>query len=239
MRRPFPPVPIPEDMLDPLTLNGVQPSPYDTRYKNRFGQVFTLGPIESSGIKAQSEYLSEWVVKLLPPNDTIANIAGDNTFAFTAIVMGGYDAEQFTEYELTNVAGQVAIPLVGIALGVHGRLIQLAIARNSPSSTIKLSVQGAIVPGRPSLSNLNMPLTVPAGDTVTSGIPHFATKFWINGTVAAGDTLLQIGPGGTTVQSIVLLAGQVGPFPIHPGAIAIRYGSAAAKIIVAGYEVIS
>lgn len=231
--------PIPGDMLDPLNRPGVQPGPHEVRYHNRFGKTMELEAAGRDAVKAQAEYISEWVIKILPPAESIRAIVGDDTFDTFAFVFANYDGDQFREYEPVAENDYLRIPLTGIALGVHGRMIECSLVRRAASAANKLIMQVAIVPGRPSLSFINRALDVPAiaPNTATTGIPHFATRFWINGLVAAGDTLVQLGPGGVALQTVTLLAGQSGPFPIHPDAIQIRYGSPAPKMIVVSFEV--
>lgn len=239
-----PPIPIPKDMLDPRALPGYQPSPFDVRYHNNPGKTFELGNPGRDATRAESEYISEWCVKLLAPPETLLSVAAGEGFGFKTQLSVRHFGEQFLEYQPSVQANAqpLEIPVYGVCIGVHGRVIDCVILREfvgGAGSLLKLQV--AIVPGRPSLSYINRPLTVQGGLGAFPqvAIPTFATRFCIFGQVDAGDIItMRSVSGAGSLQTIPV--GAVGQYlPIYPSAGFIAYSSAVNKEMTVGFEILS
>lgn len=238
--------PLPSER-DPRTMPGFQPSPFDVRRRVSCGKTFQLGVDPGGGqkfrdnVKASSEFISEWAVKILIPSEMVTKIAAaEIDYDLKCKLMVRQDGDQFTEYQPAfNLNYEnLDIPLVGQCLGVHGREIDLVMERPTAGGGL-LIVQAAIVQGRPSLSFVNRKLTVVGGAGAASvSIPVFATRFSVFGTADVGDVLTQRDPGNIAVQTVTVPAGGFCCLlPIHPDAAFIGYTSANNKEIAVGFEV--
>lgn len=238
--------------LDPRELTGVQPHPEDIRFKLNPGKTFSLGPAVPptdfidqpyDNVQNQSEFITEWTVKILPPAETVAQVAAGEGYGMRVQLLANYHGDQFTEYQPADNPAYLplTIPIVGQVIGVHGRFINCRIDRNDPGATGKLKIQAAIVPGRPSRSEINRTIGLTPAVEGAVNIPTFATRFCVFGSFVAGDTVNQRSPGGGSVQLIAWLPDYVGRWlPISPEASAISYLSAGpGKTIVVGFEIIS
>lgn len=228
--------------LDPRDLPGYQPSPADIRYRINPGKTIELTNGSKDGVKAVSEYISEWVVKLLVPPESIASVAAGEGYGIFQQLYVRHNGEQFTEYQtvVSPNALPLAVPLVGQCIGVHGRSIDMMFSRVAPGATGVLKIEAAIVPGRPSYSWLNRSLSVAGGLGVVNlvAIPAFATKFQIFGPIDMGDIIRIVPASGVGFVQIVPAGGSV-PFPFHPLGAFIGYSSANNKELSVGFEIIS
>jgi len=239
-----PPIPIPKDMLDPRDLPGYQPSPFDVRYPKNPGVTLELGNDDGGrAVSAASEYVSEWCVKLLPPPESVLEVAGGEGYGFRSLLQVRHYGDQFTEYQPIVQPNQntLRIPLVGVCIGVHGRSIDCRITRIAPGASGKMKLQAAIVPGRPSLSIFNLALSVGGGLAVNNliAIPTFATRFSIFGQLDAGDIVQMMSASG--LGSLLSVTAPVldGFWPIHPDAAFISYSSAVNKELAVAFEILS
>jgi len=241
----FPPIPIPQDMLDPSQLSGYQPSPFDLRSKVNPGATFELGNPESRSVRASSEYISEWCVKILPAQETINRVAaGETEYGFSAKISVRHFGEQFLEYQpvLQPVQTPLEVPIFGQCIGVHGREIDFTVQRSfvGPVTAPKLVMQAAIVPGRPSLSFFSRQVTVVAGLATNNpvAIPTFATRVAFFGTLDAGDFIRFLTPASGAILTAPV--SQLGQYvPLHPGSAFVSYSSAVGKSMAVGFEIFS
>ena len=234
---------------DPRTMPGFQPSPFDIRRRVSCGKTFQLG-VDPGGatkfrdnVKASSEFVSEWAIKILIPSEMVTKIAAaEITYDLKCKLLVRQDGDQFTEYQpaFNPNYENLDIPLVGQCIGVHGREIDLVMERPTAGGGL-LIVQVAIVQGRPSFSYFNRSLTVVGGAGAASvSIPVFATRFQVLGTADAGDLLTQRLPDNTVAQTVAVpVGGFCCMLPIHPDAAFIGYESANNKIMAVGFEVLS
>lgn len=239
-----PPQPIPKDLLDPRQLPGYQPSPFDIRYPHNPGKTFELeSGVSGDAVRAESEYLTEWCIKMLPPQETLLAVSAGEGFGFRGMIEVRHFGDQFTEYQpaIQSNLTPLQIPVVGVCVGVHGRSIDLVVNRLAAGATGKLKLQAAIVPGRPSFSWVNRPLSVAGGLGVINivAIPVFATRFQIFGPIDMGDVIRVCTPAGTgsVVQTVPAGGSVLAPF--HPDGAFIGYSSATNKELTVGFEVIS
>lgn len=239
-----PPIPIPENLLDPRSLQGYQPSPHDIRYHNNPGKTFELeNNVRGQGCRAESEYVSEWCVKILPPQETLLAVAAGEGFGVKAQLLVRHFGDQFLEYQPIVQQNTVAleIPLFGQCVGVHGRSIDLNIYREAVGAAGKLIMQAAIVPGRPSFSFFNRSLSVAGGLGVNNlvAIPTFATRFQINGQLDPGDVIRMVVPSGLGTVQVIPVAELGQLLPLHPSAAFVSYSSAVNKELAVGFEIYS
>lgn len=224
-------------------LNPEQYVPQELLFDQGKKVVLRRGGLPSEdGFFTESKIVREWYVLMQP---TVQSID-----ALTAVgVFWNVIAEINAAYVSTSgvrllrpltIESKFRVPIQGICIPIHGSFVQLKFERTvaavAPQVDVELLIFG--LPGVPRpWSFPELVVLAGVGPFVgTASVLTFAREFTISGDIAAGDTLEQLAPNGTVIQTVLVTSDYANnPQPIDPDANRLRYTSAVAKRLLFNY----
>lgn len=186
-----------------------------------------------------SPLVQDWTVIVQPTPGTMEKLRGGLSWSARMKILYNYDGAAFSFYRSAFNNTPLEIPVVGVAVGVHGQYVRLGCFQVSDVAQ-ELDVYAAIIPRGPIKSNSVALLRSNGVNPTDFEIPAMTRHFWLFTEINAGDTVEFLTPNGANVGTLALIDNILGvPLPLPPGAAIIRYNTAAAvfKDIIIDFEV--
>jgi len=174
--------------------------------------------------------VNEWGIYIAPSPASIVFLAGGGIWSVIATVFVGHDSAQFVYYRSIFNEKYKPVPVVGIALAVHGQNIRVGLRRTDPLAFGEVKVSCAIVPRRPCASYLNEEAVTAEGAPAMVAIPAMSRHVKIFTSLSPGDELIFLGANGVTILGTysVVDVDMLSPIPLPPDAAYVKYTTTAA-----------
>jgi len=231
---------------------GLRPHPNDSHKSLLGGTSVKLGPtaginkgpVQDASVSNESVYITEWTIKLKPSSNEVAQMAAESIFGMLARFNVNYDGDQFYEWQaVANPdSAPIEIPVAGKCFAVHGRRINVKLFRHLEGVQNDITMEIAIVPGRPMLWFASQLDTAVVNVPAVFDVVTFAQRVQLAADLTAADTFDFVSPGGTVLATLTAGVNNLNVLqPIPPGAAFVRYHTAAiaAKSVLCCFEVLS
>lgn len=191
---------------------------------------------------ADDPLLNEWCIYIAPSPSTLASLALGEEWGVTVRVENNHDSAQFTTYRPGNSnVTRYPVPIVGVAIPVHGQRIRVGLFRMTDVDSDPVKVVVAIIPRLPGLGVITVASNSEAGLNTNVAIPTMARGIRVFVGLSAGDSISYIGANGSNILGTVNLvdADLLSAIPVHPDAAFIRYNTsvvAPGKFLIYQFE---
>lgn len=230
--------------------NGPQGQEYQGRPPSRLltlpGTVVQLARGESKTISAEANdpLINEWGVYISVEPESFQILRTEPvTWGVRMQVLPSFDSANFTYYRPSNTYQGKLVPVVGVALAVHGQRVNVQLKRDSVGDNINgtMVLMAAIAPRLPGLGVDTSNGQVSNAAAFQDVIPSMARTLRVMTNVAVGDAVIFRTPGETIISSILMTSDMLlKPIMIPKMAYKFEYFTVtlAAKDILVDYETV-